>query len=93
MKRLLHSLVALLALPGPTPAYIDRPPTLGRLVPAKVIVLPHKRTVRRDESCGLKSLKIRSFLHFYACADPIPVTRDAKVSENPEFFACESWQL
>src|SRR5207248_1609024 len=32
MKRLLGPLIALLALPAPAPAYIDRPPTLGRLV-------------------------------------------------------------
>ncbi len=32
MKRLLCPLVALLTLPGPAPAYIDRPPTLGRLI-------------------------------------------------------------
>ena len=32
MKRLLYPVVALLGLPGSVPAYIDRPPTLGRLV-------------------------------------------------------------
>src|SRR4051812_21077877 len=32
VKKLLHPLLALLALAGPAPAYIDRPPTLGRLV-------------------------------------------------------------
>jgi HEAT repeat protein len=32
MKRLLLPLLALLALAGPAPGYIDRPPTLGRLV-------------------------------------------------------------
>src|SRR5439155_16658064 len=32
MKRLLCPFLALLALPGQTPAYIDAPPTLGRLV-------------------------------------------------------------
>jgi HEAT repeat protein len=32
MKRLFYPLVVLVGLPGPTPAYIDAPPTLGRLV-------------------------------------------------------------
>src|SRR3954447_18872914 len=53
MKRHLYPLLALLALAGPAPAYIDRPPTLGRLVKYDAADIAVVRVEKVDKEKGV----------------------------------------